>query len=37
VLAKYYGGTIWRLNGSEDPLKSNAIEVLSLKNLATEK
>jgi hypothetical protein len=37
TLAKYYGGTIWTLNGSEHPLKTNAIEVLSLKNLTTEK
>lgn len=37
VLAKYYGGRIWRLDGSAHPLKSNAIEVLSLKRLAHQK
>lgn len=37
TLAKYYGGRIWRLDGSAHPLKSNAVEVLSLKLLAEEK
>jgi hypothetical protein len=37
TLAKYYGGRIWRLDGSQHPLKSNAVEVLSLKKLAIEK
>lgn len=37
VLAKYYGGRIWTLDGSSHPLKSNAVEVLSLKRLAQEK
>jgi hypothetical protein len=37
ALAKYYGGSIWLLAGSEHPLKSNAIELLSLKKLTMEK
>jgi hypothetical protein len=37
ALAKYYGGRIRVLNGSEHPLKSNAVEVLSLKKLTIEK
>jgi hypothetical protein len=37
VLAKYYFGTIWQLPRFEHPLKSCAVEVLSLKTLAQEK
>jgi len=37
VLAKYYGFTMWRLDGSDHPLKSKAVEVLSLKRLTHEK
>jgi hypothetical protein len=37
VLAKYYGGSIWTLDGHDHHLKSYAIEVLSLKNLAFQK
>jgi hypothetical protein len=37
TLAKYYGGSIWSLAPSEHPLKSNAIELLSLKKLTVEK
>jgi hypothetical protein len=36
-LAKYYGGNVWRLDGSAHPLKSNAVEVVSLKTLAAQK
>jgi predicted Zn finger-like uncharacterized protein len=37
VLAKYYGGAIWMRDPSEHRLKSNAVELLSLKKLAEEK
>lgn len=36
VLAKYYANRIWLLDGSAHPLKSNAVEVLSLKKLSQE-
>jgi hypothetical protein len=37
VLAKYYGGNIWTLPPNDQPLKKNAVELLSLKKLTEEK
>jgi hypothetical protein len=38
VLAKYYGGgAIWRLDDTEQLLKANGVELLSLRNLTREK
>jgi hypothetical protein len=37
VLAKYYGGNVWHVDPSAHALKSDAIELLSLRRLTDEK